>query len=45
MAVWHSPAYGKADLAAAFDAGDIAGVAELSAEELAGLMPEPEGMP
>ena len=31
-------------LAAAFDRGDIAGVAELSAEELAGLMPEPEGM-
>jgi hypothetical protein len=34
----------QSDLAAAFDAGDIAGVAELSAEELAGLMPEPEGM-
>jgi hypothetical protein len=35
----------QSDLAAAFDRGDIAGVAELSAEELAGLMPEPEGMP
>jgi hypothetical protein len=35
----------QSDLAAAFDAGDIEGVAELSAEELAGLMPEPEGMP
>jgi hypothetical protein len=35
----------QSDLAAAFDAGDIAGVAELSAEELAGLTPEPEGMP
>ena len=35
----------QADLAAAFDRGDIAGVAELSAEELAGLTPEPEGMP
>ena len=35
----------QSDLAAAFDAGDIAGVAELSAEELAGLMPVVEGMP
>ena len=35
----------QSDLAAAFDRGDIAGVAELSAKELAGLMPEPEGMP
>ena len=34
----------QSDLAAAFDRGDIEGVAELSAEELAGLMPEPEGM-
>jgi hypothetical protein len=33
------------DLAAAFDRGDIEGVAELSAEELAGLMPVVEGMP
>lgn len=29
----------QADLAAAFDRGEIEGVAELSAEELAGLMP------
>ena len=35
----------QSDLAAAFDRGDIEGVAELSAEELAGLVPEPEGMP
>jgi hypothetical protein len=35
----------QSDLAAAFDRGDIEGVAELSADELAGLMPEPEGMP
>jgi hypothetical protein len=33
----------QSDLAAAFDAGDIAGVAELSAEELAGLMPRAGG--
>jgi hypothetical protein len=32
----------QADLAAAFDAGDIAGVAELTAEELAALTPTPE---
>jgi hypothetical protein len=35
----------QSDLAAAFDAGDIEGVAELSAEELAGLTPVVEGMP
>ena len=35
----------QADLAAAFDRGDIAGVAELTSEELAGLMPVAEGMP
>ena len=34
----------QADLAAAFDAGDIEGVAELRAEELAGLMPVVEGL-
>lgn len=32
----------QADLAAAFDRGEIAGVAELSAEELAALMPVAE---
>lgn len=32
-------------LAAAFDRGEIEGVAELSAEELAGPMPVVEGMP
>jgi hypothetical protein len=35
----------QSDLAAAFDRGDIAGVAELSAEELAGLTPVVEGLP
>jgi hypothetical protein len=35
----------QSDLAAAFDAGGIEGVEELSAEELAGLTPEPEVMP
>jgi hypothetical protein len=35
----------QSDLAAAFDAGGIEGVEELSAEELAELTPEPEGMP
>jgi hypothetical protein len=35
----------QADLAAAFDNGGIEGVDELSAEELAGLTPEPEVMP
>ena len=35
----------QADLAAAFDAGGIEGVEELSAEQLAALTPEPEGMP
>jgi len=35
----------QSDLAAAFDAGGIEGVEELSAEQLAGLTPEPEGMP
>ena len=32
-------------LAAAFDAGRIEGVDELSTEQLAALTPEPEGMP
>jgi hypothetical protein len=35
----------QADLAAAFDAGGIEGVEQLSAEQLAGLTPEPEVMP
>jgi hypothetical protein len=35
----------QADLAAAFDAGGIEGVEQLSAEQLAELTPEPEGMP
>ena len=35
----------QSDLAAAFDRDDIEGVAELSAEELAGLVPVVEGMP
>jgi hypothetical protein len=35
----------QSDLAAAFDAGGIEGVQELSAEQLAALTPEPEGMP
>ena len=35
----------QADLAAAFDDGGIEGVEQLSAEQLAALMPEPEGMP
>ena len=35
----------QSDLATAFDRGEIEGGAELSAEELAGLVPEPEGMP
>ena len=35
----------QADLAAAYDRGEIEGVAQLSAEELAGLMPVVEGMP
>jgi len=34
----------QADLAAAFDRGDIAGVAELSAEELTALTPLVEGL-
>jgi hypothetical protein len=35
----------QSDLAAAFDAGGIEGVEQLSAEQLAALTPEPEGMP
>lgn len=35
----------QSDLAAAFDAGEIDGVTELTSEELAGLMPVEEGMP
>jgi hypothetical protein len=35
----------QADLAAAFDAGGIEGVEQLSAEQLAGLTPIPEVMP
>jgi hypothetical protein len=35
----------QSDLAAAFDAGGIEGVKQLSAEELAELTPEAEGMP
>ena len=35
----------QSDLAAAFDNGGIEGVQELSAEQLAELTPEPEGMP
>ena len=35
----------QSDLAAAFDAGGIEGVEQLSAEQLAGLTPEPEVMP
>jgi hypothetical protein len=35
----------QSDLAAAFDRGEIEGVAELSAEGLAGLTPVVEGMP
>ena len=35
----------QADLAAAFDNGGIEGVEQLSAEQLAELTPEPEGMP
>jgi hypothetical protein len=35
----------QADLAAAFDNGGIEGAEELSAEQLAALTPEPEGMP
>jgi hypothetical protein len=35
----------QADLAAAFDAGGIEGVEQLTEEELAALTPEPEGMP
>jgi hypothetical protein len=35
----------QADLAAAFDNGGIEGVEQLSAEQLAALTPEPEGMP
>ena len=35
----------QSDLAAAFDAGGIEGVEQLSAEQLAGLTPEAEGMP
>ena len=35
----------QADLAAAFDNGGIEGVEQFSAEQLAALTPEPEGMP
>ena len=35
----------QSDLAAAFDAGEIDGVAELIPEELAGLIPAVEAMP
>jgi hypothetical protein len=35
----------QADLAAAFDAGGIEGVEQLTEDQLAELTPEPEGMP
>ena len=35
----------QADLAAAFDAGEIEGVEELTSEQLANLTPQPESQP
>jgi hypothetical protein len=35
----------QADLAAAFDAGDIEGVEQLTQEQLTALTPEPEALP